>query len=116
MRSETITIGIPAGVSDGARIRVPEKGNAGERRGRAGDLYLAVQVAPHETFVREGDDFHIVVPIGVHEAALGARFEVPAPDGTAVEFASTGGSFSATETVTAILRTTTNGIATVQLR
>jgi len=40
----------------------------------------------------------------------------PAPDGTAVEFASTGGSFSATETVTAILRTTTNGIATVQLR
>lgn len=40
----------------------------------------------------------------------------PAPDGTAVEFASTGGSFSATETVTSILRTTTNGIATVQLR
>ena len=40
----------------------------------------------------------------------------PAPDGTAVEFAATGGSFSATETVTAILRTTVNGIATVQLR
>lgn len=40
----------------------------------------------------------------------------PAPDGTAVEFASTGGSFSATETVTSLLRTTTNGIATVQLR
>lgn len=83
MRSETITVGIPAGISDGARIRVPEKGNAGERRGRAGDLYLAIQVAPHDTFVREGDDLHIVVPIGVHEAALGARFEVPAPDGTA---------------------------------
>ena len=40
----------------------------------------------------------------------------PAPNGTAVEFAATGGSFSATETVTAILRTTTNGIATVELR
>jgi molecular chaperone DnaJ len=83
MRSEMITVGIPAGISDGARIRVPGKGNAGERGGRAGDLYLAVHVAPHETFVREGDDFHIVAPIGVHEAALGAKIDVPAPDGTA---------------------------------
>ena len=83
MRSETITIGIPAGISDGARIRVPEKGNAGERRGRLGDLYLAVHVEPHETFAREGDDFHVTVPIGVHEAALGAKIDVPAPDGTA---------------------------------
>ena len=83
MRSETITVGIPAGVSDGARIRVPGKGNAGERGGPAGDLYLAVQVAAHDMFVREGDDFHIVAPIGVHEAALGAKIEVPAPDGTA---------------------------------
>ena len=83
MRSETITVGIPAGVSDGARIRVPEKGNAGERRGRVGDLYIAIQVEPHEAFVREGDDFHITVPIGVHEAALGAKIDVPAPDGTA---------------------------------
>jgi molecular chaperone DnaJ len=83
MRSETITVGIPAGVADGARIRVPEKGNAGERRGRVGDLYIAIQVEPHDTFVREGDDFHMIVPIGVHEAALGAKIDVPAPDGTA---------------------------------
>ena len=83
MRSEVITVGIPAGVSDGGRIRVPEKGNAGERRGLPGDLYLTVHVEPHEMFVREGDDFHVTVAIGVHEAALGARIEVPAPDGTA---------------------------------
>lgn len=83
MRSETITVGIPAGIRDGARIRVPEKGNAGERRGRVGDLYIAIHVEPHETFLREGDDFHITVPIGVHEAALGAKIDVPAPDGTA---------------------------------
>jgi molecular chaperone DnaJ len=83
MRSETITVGIPAGIRDGARVRVPEKGNAGERRGRAGDLYITVHVEPHETFAREGDDFHITLPIGVHEAALGAKVEVPAPDGTA---------------------------------
>jgi molecular chaperone DnaJ len=46
-------------------------------------LYLTVQVEPHETFVREGDDFHMTVPIGIDEAALGARIEVIAPDGTA---------------------------------
>lgn len=83
MRTETITVGVPAGVSDGSRIRVPGKGNAGERRGHLGDLYLAIHVEPHDSFVREGDDFHITVPIGVHEAALGAKIDVTAPDGTA---------------------------------
>jgi molecular chaperone DnaJ len=83
IRTEAITVGIPAGIGDGARIRVPEKGNAGRRGGRPGDLYLAVQVAPHEAFRREGDDLHTTAAIGVHEAALGAKIEVPAPDGTA---------------------------------
>jgi molecular chaperone DnaJ len=83
MRTETITVRIPAGVGDGARIRVPERGNVGERRGRVGDLFITIQVEPHETFRREGDDFHITVAIGVHEAALGAKIDVPGPDGTA---------------------------------
>ena len=81
--SETVTVRIPLGVGDGARIRVPDKGNMGVRGGRTGDLYIAVQVEPHEMFRREGDDFHIVVPIAVHEAALGAKINVPAPDGQA---------------------------------
>ena len=50
---------------------------------RTGDLFITVQVEPHETFHRQGDDFHVMVPIGVHEAALGAKIDVPAPDGTA---------------------------------
>jgi molecular chaperone DnaJ len=83
MCSETVTVRIPPGVPDGARIRVPEKGNVGERRGRAGDLLILVHVEPHETFHREGDNLHLGVAIGVHEAALGARIDVPAPDGTA---------------------------------
>ena len=70
-------------MSDGARIRVAEKGYAGERGAGAGDLLMLVQVEPHGTFHREGDDVHISVSIGVHEAALGAKIEVPAPDGTA---------------------------------
>jgi molecular chaperone DnaJ len=70
-------------VADGARIRVPEKGHAGAPGGRVGDLYIAVQVEPHEMFQRDGDDFHVVVPVAVHEAALGAKIDVPAPDGHA---------------------------------
>jgi molecular chaperone DnaJ len=83
MRSESIGVRIPAGVSDGARIRVPEKGNAGVRGGRAGDLYITVHVEAHDAYRREGSDLHTVVAIGVHEAALGAKIEVTAPDGTA---------------------------------
>jgi molecular chaperone DnaJ len=82
-RSESITVRIPAGVGDGARIRVPDKGNVGVRGGGVGDLYITVQVERHETFHREGDDFHIVVSIAVHEAALGAKIDVPAPEGHA---------------------------------
>ncbi len=83
MRSESIIVRIPAGVSDGARIRVPEKGNAGDRGGSVGDLLLAVLVEAHDTFRREGDDLHLAMPIGVDEAALGAKIDVPAPDGSA---------------------------------
>ena len=48
-----------------------------------GDLFVTVQVDAHDTFQREGDDLHVTVAIGVHEAALGAKIDVPAPDGTA---------------------------------
>lgn len=83
LRSETLTVRIPAGVGDEARIRVPDKGNAGQRGGGAGDLFLTVRVEAHDAFRREGDDFHTVVPLGVHEAALGAKIDVAAPDGAA---------------------------------
>ncbi len=82
-RAETITVRVPAGVADGERIRVAGKGNAGTGGGPHGDLLIAVQVAPHELFRREGDDLHLVVPVGVHEAALGARIDVPTLDGPA---------------------------------
>ena len=74
---------IPAGVSDGDRIRVAGKGNAGLRGGAPGDLYITTLVAPHPVFRREGDDVHMVLPIALHEAALGARVEITAPDGPA---------------------------------
>jgi molecular chaperone DnaJ len=82
-RAESVTVRIPAGVSDGERIRVAGRGNAGLRGGEAGDLYITVQVAPHPRYRREGDDLFISVPIAIHEAALGARIDVPTPDGGA---------------------------------
>jgi molecular chaperone DnaJ len=80
-RAETLSVRIPAGVADGARVRVAGKGHAGVRGGVSGDLVLDVEVKPHAYFQRVEDDIHLVVPIAVHEAALGARVEVPTPDG-----------------------------------
>ena len=80
---ETVTVRFPSGIGDGVRVRVAGKGNAGNRGGSAGDLYVTVRVAPHPVYRRDGDDIHMTVPIAVHEAALGARIEIAAPDGTA---------------------------------
>ncbi len=83
MRSEPLTIGLPAGLADGAQIRVSGKGHAGRNGAESGDLYVTVHVEPHPIFQREGDDLHIVVPIAVHEAALGAKIDVPSLEGSA---------------------------------
>ena len=82
-RTETVQVRIPAGVAEGDRVRVPGKGNAGVRGGQPGDLFVIVHVAPHSLYRRDGDDLHIVVPIAVHEAALGARVGIPTPEGGA---------------------------------
>ena len=82
-RSDTASVRIPAGIDDGDRVRVPGLGNAGQRGGPAGDLYLTVHVTPHPDFRRQGDELHLSVPIAVHEAALGAKVDVPGPDGSA---------------------------------
>jgi molecular chaperone DnaJ len=82
-RSESVVVHVPPGVADNDRVRVAGKGHAGARGGQPGDLYIAVKVAPHEVFRRDGDDLHMIVPIGIHEAALGARIEIATPDGPA---------------------------------
>jgi molecular chaperone DnaJ len=80
-RAETIQAPIPAGTGHGDRVRVAGKGNAGLHGGPPGDLYLIAAVPPHPVFRREGDDLYLVLPVAIHEAALGARIEVPTPDG-----------------------------------
>lgn len=82
MLTEPVLVNVPPGLQDGARIRVPHKGHDGPWGGEPGDVYIAVQVEPHPRFVRDGDDLHVVVPVAIHEAALGAKIDVPSPDGT----------------------------------
>lgn len=82
-RSEIVTVRVPAGIVNLARVRVAGKGNAGSRGGATGDLYITAEVQPHPFLRREGDDLHMVLPIAVHEAALGAKIEVPTFEGPA---------------------------------
>jgi molecular chaperone DnaJ len=83
MRAESMTITIPPGMADEARIRVPGKGNVGRYGGSNGDLFITVRVKPHPLFQRDGDDLLVTVPVAIHEAALGAKIEVPSMDGPA---------------------------------
>jgi molecular chaperone DnaJ len=81
VRTESITVRIPPGIVDGAQLRVPGRGHAGSPGAPAGDLYVHLHVVPHPVLRRDHDDLHMIVPVAVHEAALGARVEVPSFDG-----------------------------------
>ena len=81
--TDNLEVALPAGVSTGSRIRVPDKGDAGRFGGPAGDLYIIINVAEHSFFRRIGDNIHCSVPVTVTEAALGTKIEVPTIDGLA---------------------------------
>jgi molecular chaperone DnaJ len=76
-RERTLQVRIPAGVDDGARIRLAGEGDAGGRGGPRGDLYIFLSVKPHELFERDGLDLHCVVPVPMCTAALGGDIEAP---------------------------------------
>lgn len=76
-RERTLGVRIPAGVDDGARIRLAGEGDAGARGGPRGDLYLFLSVRPHELFERDGLELLCTVPVPMSVAALGGDIEAP---------------------------------------
>ncbi|NPD04122.1 molecular chaperone DnaJ [Nocardioides sp. zg-1308] len=82
--ARTIQARIPAGVKDGARIRLKGKGSPGANGGPAGDLFVTVKVTPHRVFGRKGDNLTIDVPVSFDEAALGAEVKIPTLGGAPV--------------------------------
>jgi molecular chaperone DnaJ len=78
-----LEVEVPAGISDGQRIRLTGRGHAGEVGASAGDLYVLVRVREDERFVREGDHLVTALDVPAPLAALGATLEVSALEGTA---------------------------------
>ncbi|CAG8869429.1 Curved DNA-binding protein [Pseudomonas fluorescens] len=75
--TKTLNVKIPAGVSDGERIRLKGQGAPGVGGGANGDLFLTIRMAPHPLFDVEGHDLIITVPLAPWEAALGTKVAVP---------------------------------------
>ena len=76
-----LQVRIPAGVDDGARLRLPGEGEGGRLGGPPGDLYVVLHLRDHPHFRREGDDLHCRIPITFSQAALGATVRVASLDG-----------------------------------
>ena len=73
--SQNVSARVPAGVNDGAKIRVKGKGSMGDAG--PGDLFILLHVKPHALFSRKGENIAITVPVSFTEAALGADIKVP---------------------------------------
>ena len=77
-----ITTRVPAGIKDGAKIKIKGRGAPGAAG--PGDLYVTVHVTPHPIFYRKDDNIHLTLPVTFAEAALGADIKVPTLDGDEV--------------------------------
>jgi molecular chaperone DnaJ len=74
-----VTVNVPAGASDGGKLRFKGKGEPGVSGGPAGDLYVVTHIKPHAYFGREGADVVLELPVSIAEAALGTSVNVPTP-------------------------------------
>ncbi|TAJ53451.1 MAG: molecular chaperone DnaJ [Nevskiaceae bacterium] len=82
-RDKTLEVKIPPGVDTGDRIRLSGEGEPGDRGAQSGDLYVQINVKPHEFFERDGSDLYCTVPVSIVTASLGGELEVPTLKGKA---------------------------------
>ena len=82
-QTRTLEVSIPAGVTNGQRIRLAGQGGQGSDGAQAGDLYLIVRIAPHPRYRVDGRDLRVELPLAPWEAALGTTVAVETPDGEA---------------------------------
>jgi molecular chaperone DnaJ len=80
-----LSVRIPAGVTDGNRIRLAGEGEAGPGGAPSGDLYIFVAVRPHDLFERDGGDLYCRTPVAMVTAALGGEIEIPTIEGGRVK-------------------------------
>ncbi|MCK9520769.1 MAG: molecular chaperone DnaJ [Dehalococcoidia bacterium] len=80
-KTRRISVKVPAGVDDGAQIRLSGEGEAGVRGGEEGNLYVVLSVAPDSRFVRVEDHILFDLPVNIAQAALGAKVTIPTLDG-----------------------------------
>jgi len=104
-----MNVKIPAGVSDGQKIRLKAKGEPSPNGGEPGDLVLTVSVRKHPVFERDGNNLRVVVPVTFAEAVLGATIEVPTLGGAPVKLKVAAGTPSGR-----VLRVKGRGVATTQ--
>ena len=81
IESENLKVHIPAGITNGARIRLEGRGQAGKRGGPPGDLYVVIQLEPDNRFFRRGNSLFTRVRISALDAKIGGEVFVPVPDG-----------------------------------
>lgn len=79
--SKKIKVKIPSGVDSGSVLNMRREGNAGDRGGVSGDLYIILEVKPHEFFQRINNDIYFKLPISFVQATLGATVQVPLLNG-----------------------------------
>ncbi len=81
VKESKLKIKVPAGVDNGQRLKMRGEGEPGSSGGASGDLYVQLQVAPHELFQRQESELVCEVPITYAAAALGTEIEVPSLEG-----------------------------------
>ncbi|KAB2888150.1 MAG: J domain-containing protein, partial [Desulfobulbaceae bacterium] len=80
-KAQNVSVRIPKGIEEGKKLRLKEKGGASPDGGLPGDLFLKVEIAPHDRFVREGDDLVTEKLVTFSEACLGTKVEVETIEG-----------------------------------